>query len=120
MTSAEVVKQIVKWFVIPVAMAAIGYFLVGPQIGNAPVIQTSAAKVKDIVAPPEDVEEPESESGGTGKFKSVSLDINVSKDDSEPKKKSSSRSTTTSTRDSKYFKPESESPASPEPDPVDE
>lgn len=49
MTPQNALVISLKWLVVPVAMAALGYFFVGPQIGKVPTLKNSAEKVENLV-----------------------------------------------------------------------
>ena len=49
MSSNSVLMIGLKWLLIPVVMASLGYFLVGPQIGKVPTLKKGADKVEQLV-----------------------------------------------------------------------
>lgn len=88
-----------KWLVLPAAMAAVGYFVIGPKIGGNAYLGSRAATAKEAIlpksvpdSPPEDAEQ--------GKFSKVKIDVNVTPDDrSKPDSK-------TEKKKPKYFSPD--------------
>lgn len=60
--SAAVLKSLVKWFVIPVGLAALGFFVVGPRIGNVEGLERPELASPELEE--EDGAEPEPTSGG--------------------------------------------------------
>lgn len=62
--SAAVLKSLMKWFFIPVGLAALGFFVIGPRIGNVEGLE------RPVLASPESEEEnsgdPEPISNGVG------------------------------------------------------
>jgi hypothetical protein len=67
----------IKYLVIPGAIAALGFYVLGPQIGGNPLLEAKVLPVADALgqSAPIDVPEPE------GEFSSVKLDVNLTKDD---------------------------------------
>ncbi|MFM9872177.1 MAG: hypothetical protein ACKVQS_01775 [Fimbriimonadaceae bacterium] len=94
--------QFVKWLIIPTVMGAVGFFALGPKIGDTGIVST-VEPVKDLIE--------DNTSGGTrdpinvpedkGKFGNVKLDVNLTKDD-----KSKPDSATKKPEKTEYFSPD--------------
>lgn len=89
-----------KWLIVPIVMAAVGYFVIGPRIGGNSYLESKAATVKEAVAKVAQPQPSESEAEA-GKYSKVKLDVNVTKDD---RKKPDS--TTEKPKKREYFSPD--------------
>ncbi len=104
-----------KWLVVPVAMAALGYFLVGPQIGKVPTLKKGAEKVENLVRnsaepPPPPTIKPEED-------KFADLKIEVGERGSRKKKPSDALKEEEPTEEPESTEPESTEPESTTGDP---
>ncbi|ARU42223.1 hypothetical protein CCB80_14150 [Armatimonadetes bacterium Uphvl-Ar1] len=93
---------VTKWLCVPAGMVAVGYFGLGPQIGNNAAFQARVEPVKEIIGDAAEVLPREQEPAKPkGKFDSVKVKVDVTEDD---RKKPDSNSEVQKRPD--YFTPE--------------
>lgn len=86
MTAKDAGRLVLKWFVVPIVMAALGFYFIGPKIGDVPALKAGAEKVQQIVQPQEtapkasDSAEPDTPEKGAYD----NLDVKVSNRDTKP------------------------------------
>lgn len=93
---------VAKWLVVPAGMAALGFYALGPQIGNNPALEAKVDPVKTILNDTSEPLKPEtgSKKKSTG-FKDIKVDVNLTEDD---KKKPDSA--TEEVKQTEYFSPD--------------
>ncbi len=93
---------VVKWLVIPTAMGVLGFFALGPRIGDTGLV-SKVEPVRELiedktnVGSKKPIETPEDK----GKFGNVKIDVNLTKDD-----KSKPDSATVKPKKTEYFSPD--------------
>lgn len=101
--ATKIFAGIFKWLCIPAVMGALGFYLLGPRIGNSAFLTAKVEPVKEMIedgtagtsSGPIDVPEPK------GRFSDVKVDIDLTEDD-----KSKPDSATEKPKKTSYFSPD--------------
>lgn len=99
LSASKVVWLTFKWLVVPGALGAVGYYVIGPRIGQVPALEMGAKKVQSIVRRDsgEDTEV-STPDGGVTDASGPDVSISVEKADRKPRSRSTSSSSSSSTR----------------------
>ena len=93
-----------KWLIVPCSLGAVGYYVIGPKIGQVPVLEAGAEKVQSLVRNNDNPSEPtkltEDQSGPQ-----IDVSISVEKADRKPRRRSTTRSVSTTRRSTEEPKP---------------
>ncbi len=113
LSAGKVVWLSFKWLIVPCALGAVGYYVIGPRIGQVPALEMGARKVQSIVRrEPEEPVDTATPDGGVTDASGPEVTISVEKADRKPR--SGRRSTTSSTRRSTSSDPKPPEPKRPE------
>lgn len=111
--AAGIGKAFFKWAVIPVGLAALGFYLIGPKVANAYIVRLQN-RALEPQSPPKEESEPRKFSG------EPKVEISASKvKSSSSRRRSSSRRSSVRVREPEQMEPEMPSPE-PEFDPINE
>lgn len=97
LSTGKVIWIAFKWLVVPGALGAVGYYVIGPRIGQVPALEAGAEKVRQIVqrepeaSSPSEPTQVESEGG-------PEVEIAVEKAERRPRTRRRSTSSSTTTR----------------------
>jgi|GEM_PF-7129436 len=93
---------VIKWLLVPSAMAAVGFFALGPKIGDSGIV-AKVEPVKELIEDKANIgtSKPIETKEDKGKFSDVKIDVNLTKDD-----RSKPDSATVKPKKTEYFSPD--------------
>lgn len=92
-SSGKLVWLTFKWVAVPLGLGAVGYYVVGPRIGQVPALEKGARKVQDLVQGNSSPTASKTEEPPASDPRAPDIQIAVEKADRDPRRRRSSTST---------------------------